>query len=97
MTKIRLTMISSVALIMAWYVSSAVSASARPAPPADGGGTLAPPPPQPTIVHDHVSAWTYVLIAGVAVVATLLIVALAARVRRASSGRRTRLAQPSAA
>jgi hypothetical protein len=97
MTKIRLSLISCLALVMAWYVSSAVSASARPAPPADGGGTLATPPPQPAVIHDRVSAWTYVLIAGVAVVATLLIVGLAGRLRRASSGRRAELEQPSAA
>jgi hypothetical protein len=97
MKKIRLTVISTLALVLAWYIGSTASASAMPAPPADGGGSPPIPPPQPTVVHDHVSAWTYVLIAGVAVVATLLIVALAGRVRRASSVRRARLQQPSAA
>jgi hypothetical protein len=97
MKEIRLTVIGTLALVLAWYIGSAASASAMPAPPADGGGALPTPPPQPTVVHDHISAWTYVLIAGVAVVATLLIVALAGRVRRASSVRRARLQQPSVA
>jgi hypothetical protein len=101
MIKTRLIQLSCLALLLAGYLSSALPASATPDPPpgyypSPTAPGPAGPPARPTVVHDHVSLWTYVLIAGLAVVATLVILALVSRLRRVSSGRRAALGRPAA-
>ena len=86
MTKIRLLQLTGVSAVLAWYLASALPASAMPAPPPDDAGVPAAPPPpepaQPIVVHDHVSLWTYVAVAAVAAVVTLALVALVRYLRR---------------
>jgi hypothetical protein len=101
MTNTRLIQASCPALLLAAYLSAAVPASARPAPPPEDTGTATPLPGPPTypsfvhdhvdhvVVHDHVSPWAYLLITSLAVLTTLVIVTLVVRLRRVSSGRRT--------
>jgi hypothetical protein len=87
MTRIRLTQLGSLTLLLAWFVSSPLQAFATPDPPpgyyASPGPPLpADPPAQPTVVHDHIAVWNYLLIVGLTVVGTLIVVSLVARVRR---------------
>jgi hypothetical protein len=96
MTRTRLIQLSCLTLLLAGYLGSALPASATPDPPPGYYPSPAGPPPRPTVVHDHVSLATYVLVAGLAVVATLLVVALTSRLRRASADRRTTLRHPAA-
>lgn len=89
MTKIRLTQLGCLTLLLAWYLSSALPASATPDPPpgyyaSPAAPLTAGPPAQPAVVHDHIAVWTYVLIVGLTVVGTLVVVALAASLRRVS-------------
>jgi hypothetical protein len=89
MTKIRLTQLGCLALLIAWYISSALPASATPDPPpgyyASPAAQLpADPPAQPAVVHDHIALGSYVLIVGLTVVGTLIVVATTARLRRPS-------------
>jgi hypothetical protein len=60
MTKIRLTQLGCLALLIAWYIGSAMPASATPDPPpgyyASPAAQLpADPPAQPAVVHDHIA------------------------------------------
>jgi hypothetical protein len=87
MIKIRLMQLGGLALLLAWYVSSALPASATPDPPPGYYATPGPPlpadlPAQPAVIHDHIAVWSYVLIVGLTVIGTLIVVALAARLRR---------------
>jgi hypothetical protein len=89
MTKIRLTQLGCLMLLIAWYVSSALPASATPDPPpgyyASPAAPLpAGPPAQPPVIHDHIALGSYVLIVGLTVVGTLILVAMTARLRRPS-------------
>jgi hypothetical protein len=90
MTKIRLTQLGCLMLLIAWYVSSASPASATPDPPPGYYAWPAaplpagPPPPQPAVIHDHIALGSYVLIVGLTVVGTLILVAMTARLRRPS-------------
>jgi hypothetical protein len=88
MTKIRLTQLGCLMLLIAWYVSSASPASATPDPPPGYYAWPAPlpagPPPQPAVIHDHIALGSYVLIVGLTVVSTLIVVAMTARLRRPS-------------
>ncbi len=89
MTKIRLTQLGCLTLLIAWYVSSALPASATPDPPsgyyASPAARLpAGPPAQPAVIHDHIALGSYVLIVGLTVVGTLIVVAMTARLRRPS-------------
>jgi hypothetical protein len=89
MTKIRLTQLGCLMLLIAWYVSSALPASATPDPPpgyyASPAAPLpAGPPAQPSVIHDHIALGSYVLIVGLTVVGTLIVVAMTARLRRPS-------------
>lgn len=96
MIKTRLIQLSCLALLLAGCLGSAVPASATPDPPPGYYPSPEAPQVRPAVVHDHVSLSTYVLIAGLAVVATLLLVALARRLRRASAGRRATVRHPAA-
>jgi hypothetical protein len=61
---------------MLGYLVSLSAAVARPAPPADDGATAAPttpPPPTQTIVHTGSPMWTFILVAGLAVLLTLIV------------------------
>lgn len=87
MTKIRLTQLGGLALLLAWYAISALPASATPDPPPGYYATPGPPlpaepPRQPVVIHDHIAIWNYALIVGLTVIGTLIVVALVARVRR---------------
>lgn len=89
MTKIRLTQLGCLMLLIAWYVSSASPASATPDPPPGyyawpAAPLPAGPPPQPAVIHDHIALGSYVLIVGLTVVGTLIVVAMTARLRRPS-------------
>ena len=75
-TALASSVIVSVGLIVG-YLASAGAASAMPAPAPDGGGVLPnglPPAPTITVVHHSSSVWAFVVVALVAVVATLAIV-----------------------
>jgi len=81
MTKIRLTLLGCLTLLIGWYVSLALPASATPDPPlgyyASPDAPLpAGPPAQPAVVHDHIALGSYVLIVGLTAVGTLIVVAL---------------------
>lgn len=98
MTKIRLTLLGCLALLIGWYVSLALPASATPDPPpgyyASPAAPLpADPPAQPTVVHEHIALGSYVLIVGLTVVGTLIVVAVAARLRRPSVRRAEQLTE----
>ena len=87
MTKIRLTLLGCLTLLIGWYVNLALPASAAPDPPpgyyASPDAPLpADPPAQPAVVHDHIALGSYVLIVGLTAVGTLIVVALAVRLRR---------------
>jgi hypothetical protein len=89
MTKIRLTMLGCFTLLIGWYVSLAGPASATPDPPPGYYASPAAPlpvdpPPQPAVVHEHIALGSYVLIVGLTIVGTLVVVAMAARLRRPS-------------
>ena len=99
--KIRLTQLAGLLLIAAWWMSSTQSASARPLPPGDpiGNGlpsaaTTSTTVPATVVVHDHPSAWAYLLVAVIAVAATLVAVWAFRTIRRASSGRQAKQLQP---
>jgi hypothetical protein len=99
MTKTRLTSLGCLMLLLAWYISSALPASATPDPPpgyypSPAARLPAGPPAQPTVVHDHISPWSYVLIVGLTIVATLVAVALAARGGARPSGAPNSQPQP---
>ena len=73
MTKIRLTQLGGLALLLAWYASSALPASATPDPPPGYYATPGPPlpaepPAQPVVIHDHIAIWNYALIVGLTVI-----------------------------
>ena len=92
MTKIRLTQLGCLTLLIAWYVSSALPAWATPDPPPGYYASPAAPlpldpPAQPAVVHEHVALGSYVLIVGLTIVGTLIVVALTARLRRPSAQR----------
>ena len=82
-TAIASSVIVSVGLIVG-YLASAGAASAMPAPAPDGGGVLpgAPPAPTITVVHHSSSVWAFVIVALLAVVATLAIVQAVGWIRR---------------
>jgi hypothetical protein len=63
-----------------------------PAPPDpidNAAGSVGTVPAQPVIAHQQSVAWTYLLVAAVAVAITLAVVLLVARLRQASSGKQT--------
>ena len=75
MTKIRLTQLGCLTLLMAWYVSSALPAWATPDPPPGYYASPAAPlpidpPAQPAVVHEHIALGSYVLIVGLTIVGT---------------------------
>lgn len=87
MRKIRYVQVGAIMAALAWYVASALPASAisRPPDPADnavGGAVTAPA--QLAVVHAQTPTWTYLLIAAAAVAATLAVVSVIARLRRGS-------------
>lgn len=90
MTRIRLTRLGCLMFLLAWYVSRALPASATPDPPpgyypSPAAPQPAGPPVQPAVVHDHIAVWSYIMIVGLTVAATLVAVALAAHLRRPSA------------
>ena len=90
MTKIRLTLLGCLTLLIGWYVSLALPASATPDPPAGyyaspDAPLPADPPAQPAVVHDHIALGSYVLIVGLTAVGTLIVVAVAVSLRRPSA------------
>ena len=89
MTKIRLTRLGCLMILIAWYVTSAWPASATPDPPPGYYASPAAPlpvdpPAQPAVVHEHIALGSYVLIVVLTVVGTLIVVAMTARLRRPS-------------
>jgi hypothetical protein len=93
--KIRVTQLAGLLLLACWWMTSAQSASARPLPPGDLTATdltatassSTPLPAASIVVHDHLSIWTYLLVAVIAVGATLAVLWAVRAVRLASSGR----------
>jgi hypothetical protein len=100
--KIRMTQLAGLLLLAAWWMTSAQPASARPLPPGDPttvgltatGSASAPFPAAPIVVHDHLSVWAYLLVAAIAVAATLVAVLAVRAIRRASSGRAAKQLRP---
>jgi hypothetical protein len=97
-SKIRLTQIAGLLMLFGWWITSAQSASAMPLPPGDpatGTGLTSTPIPAATVVvHDHPSLWAYLLVAAIAIVATLAVVWVARTIRRTSTGRPTDRLRP---
>jgi hypothetical protein len=100
-SKIRLTQIAGLLMLFGWWITSAQSASAMPLPPGDPGsvdatgtGLTTPIPATPVVVHDHPSLWAYLLVAAIAIVATLAVVWVARTIRRTSTGRPTDRLRP---
>jgi hypothetical protein len=83
-TAITSTFLVSVGLI-AGYLASAGAVSAMPAPAPDGGGVLpnvASPAPSITVVQHSSSVWAFVVVAVVAVLATLTLSLAVGSIRR---------------
>lgn len=82
-TAITSTLLVSVGLI-AGYLASAGAVSAMPAPAPDGGGlpNVASPAPSITVVQHSSSVWAFVVVAVVAVVATLTLSLAVGSIRR---------------
>ena len=72
MIRTRLTQIASMVLLLGWYVSTSLPASAQILPDT---GPLPPAAPSATVAHQHVSLWTYTLVAATAVLVTLAVLA----------------------
>ena len=71
MIRTRLTQIASMVLLLGWYVSTSLPASAHILPDT---GPLLPAAPSATVAHQH-SLWTYTLVAATAVLVTLAVLA----------------------
>jgi hypothetical protein len=88
MRKIRYILLAVVLTLLGWYLAAAVPASAS-RPPADSGGNPVvsgvTAPAQPATVHEQTASWWFVLVAAVAIVATLAVVVGIARFRRSSA------------
>ncbi|HEY3086893.1 MAG TPA: hypothetical protein VGJ59_02385 [Jatrophihabitantaceae bacterium] len=83
-TTVTSSVLVSVGLIVG-YLASAGAVSAMPAPAPDGGGAfpnIASPAPTITVVHHGSSVWPFVLVALVAVAATLAASVAVASIRR---------------
>jgi hypothetical protein len=82
MRKIHIIPVGVLVALIA-YLGSAAAAVAMPPAPEPAIDSVATHT-HPTVVHGYVSAWTYVLVAAIAVAVTLLVVAL---VRRSTTAR----------
>jgi hypothetical protein len=75
MTKTRYAQIIGT-LLLGWYTSTSLPASAQILPdPGRGPGPVPAPAPAAIVVHQHVSLWTYALVAALAVLVTLAVLA----------------------
>jgi hypothetical protein len=88
-----MTQIAAVLLLFSWWLASAQPASAMQAPPNDTDASSVPAPTT-IVVHDHVTLQAYLLVAVIAVVATLAAITLARWTRRRQGGRQAARLQP---
>jgi hypothetical protein len=82
MRKIHIIPVGALVALIA-YLGSAAAAVAMPPPPEPATESVATHM-HTTVVHNYVSVWTYILVAAIAVLATLLVVLL---VRRSMTAR----------